>query len=204
MTEQELRQQVVGIARSWLGRNEADGSHREIIDLYNNGQPKPLPRNWKVRYADAWCATFTSACFIKAGLTNIMPTECGCGEMVELHQAAGIWKEDDGYRPEPGDIVFYDWQDNGKGDCTGWPDHVGIVESVSGDTIQVIEGNDKADAVGRRTICVDGKNIRGYSTPDYASVAQSGSEWPPTTPEDAFYYAFKLAMDRYLAETKGE
>ena len=32
MTENELRQKICGAARAWLGRHEADGSHREIID----------------------------------------------------------------------------------------------------------------------------------------------------------------------------
>lgn len=35
MTENELRQAVVAQATAWYGCNEADGSHRVIIDLYN-------------------------------------------------------------------------------------------------------------------------------------------------------------------------
>ena len=45
--------------------------------------------------------------------------------------------------------------------------HVGIVESVSSSDITVIEGN-KNDAVGRRTLQVGGKYIRGYGVPKYA------------------------------------
>lgn len=176
MTEKQLRDKVVKIAQGWIGRKEADGSHREIVDIYNGH--KPLARSYKVKYTDAWCATTVSAAFIKAGLADIMPTECGCGEMVKLHQAAGIWKEDDGYRPQAGDLVFYDWGDNGKGDCTGWPDHVGIVESVASDTVRVIEGN-KDDTVGRRSLSVGQRYIRGYSCPDYASKATEGLKIAP-------------------------
>lgn len=80
--------------------------------------------------------------------------------------------------PSPGDAIFYDWQDSGSGDNTGWPDHVGIVETISGSTITVIEGN-KSDAVGRRTLQVNGKYIRGYGVPKYSS----GSADPaPVTP----------------------
>lgn len=43
---------------------------------------------------------------------------------------------------QPGDIVFFDWDKSG--DC----DHVGIVESVSGNTVYTIEGNQN-DAVTR-------------------------------------------------------
>ena len=42
MTEHEVRVLVCAQARSWLGRKEADGSHREIIDVYNT--IRPLPR----------------------------------------------------------------------------------------------------------------------------------------------------------------
>jgi hypothetical protein len=66
-----------------------------------------------------------------------------------------------------------------SGDNTGWPDHVGIVEKVSGKTITVIEGN-KSNAVGRRTLQVGGKYIRGYGVPKYSSTSGSGSTPTPT------------------------
>lgn len=158
------REQVLAQARAWLGKNEADGSHREIIDVYNSKTPRA--RGYKVTYTDAWCATFVSAVSIKCGLTKIIPTECGCGQMVVLFITLKEWVEDDNYVPSPGDIIFYDWQDSGNGDNDGWPDHVGIVETVSGKTITIIEGN-KSDSVSRRSLQIDGKNIRGYGVPKY-------------------------------------
>lgn len=155
-------------ARAWIGCRESDGSHRKIIDTYNSH--KPLARGYKVRYTDAWCATFVSACAIKTSMTDIIPTECGCSQMVSLFQRLGEWDENDARRPRPGDIIFYDWQDSGAGNDTGSPDHVGIVESVSGNTITVIEGN-KSDAVGRRTLQVNGRYIRGYGVPRYDATA---------------------------------
>nr|DAT74192.1 MAG TPA: hypothetical protein [Caudoviricetes sp.] len=162
------REQVVAQARAWLVKKESDGSHKEIIDVYNSH--KPLARGYAVTYTDAWCATFVSAVSIKCGLTNIIPTECGCGQMIALFQKLGEWIESDAFVPSPGDVIFYDWQDSGNGDNTGWPDHVGIVEAVSGNTITVIEGN-KSDAVGRRTLQVGGKYIRGYGVPKYNTGA---------------------------------
>ena len=53
-----LREQVVEIAAEYLGRNEADGSHRELIDLYNSQEV--LPRGYAVTYEDSWCAAFVS------------------------------------------------------------------------------------------------------------------------------------------------
>ena len=155
---------VLAQARAWIGRNEADGTHKGIIDVYNGH--KPLARGYKVKYTDAWCATFVSAVSIRCGLTEIIPTECGCGQMVELFRALGEWQESDSRTPSPGDVIFYDWDDSGAGDCTGWPDHVGIVEGVDGGKITVIEGN-KNNAVGRRVLAVDGRYIRGYGVPRY-------------------------------------
>jgi hypothetical protein len=166
MTEQQLRKQIVDIAVGWLGRKESNGSHKLIIDTYNAHSPRA--RGYKVSYTDAWCATFVSATFIKAGLTDIAPTECSCSRMIELYKKIGRWKESDSYIPVYGDLIMYDWNDNGVGDNTGAPDHVGIVVSVSGKTIRVIEGNIN-NSVGYRNIAVNGKYIRGFCVPDYAS-----------------------------------
>jgi LysM repeat protein len=177
MTEQELRQKVVDIAQSYIGFNEADGSHKKIIDLYNSH--KPLARGYAVKYTDAWCSTFASAVAIAAGLTDIIPTECGCEKHIQLFKNLGSWQENDAYVPSPGDYIFYDWDDNGSGDCTGNADHVGIVEKVSGKTITVIEGN-YSNSVKRRTITVNGKNIRGYGVPKYSSKATGTSSGTTT------------------------
>ena len=171
MTENQLRQKVVKIAVSYLGCKEADGSHRKIIDLYNSH--KPLARGYAVKYTDAWCSTFASAVAIAAGLTDIIPTECGCEKHIALFKKLGAWVENDAYVPKPGDYIFYDWQDStnyATTDNTGAADHVGIVTEVNGSTITVIEGN-MSDAVGYRHIAVNGRYIRGYGVPKYASKA---------------------------------
>ena len=170
MTENELRSKVVQTAMQYAGSNEADGSHRKIIDGYN--AHRPLARGYTVQYTDPWCATFVSFVALKCDITDIMPTECGCGAMIELYRKKGRWQENDAYRPNSADVIMYDWDDSGVGDCIGEPDHVGIVVSVSGDTIRVIEGN-ISSSVGYRNIKVNGKNIRGYCLPDYAGKAAS-------------------------------
>lgn len=165
-------------AQTWIGCKESDGSHKKIIDVYNAHTPRA--RGYKVQYTDAWCATFVSACAIKTGMTDIIPTECGCGQMIALFQNLGEWNESDSRTPNPGDIIFYDWDDSGSGDNTGWPDHVGIVEKVSGGKITVIEGN-KNNAVGRRTIAVNGKYFRGYGIPKYEKESNSSTSTPAGT-----------------------
>lgn len=126
--------------------------------------------SFKFQYTDSWCAATVSAAAITAGYTDIIPSECSCGQMVSLFSKAGRWIEDDSYVPDVGDIIFYDWDDTGAGNNIGWPDHVGIVVSIENGTITVIEGN-KDNAVEFRTISVNGKFIRGYGVPDYASKA---------------------------------
>ena len=172
MTEQEIRSKVVSTAKQYIGYKESDGTHRKIIDTYN--AQKPLPVGYKVKYTDAWCATFVSFVGIKSGFTDIMFPECSCPRMVELYKKAGRWKESDAHVPANGDIVMYDWQDSGVGDNTGTPDHVGIVVAICGNTMKIIEGN-ISNAVGYRTLNVNGKYIRGYCLPDYASKATKSS-----------------------------
>lgn len=168
MTEKELRKKVVSVFEGWLHCKESDGSHKKIIDIYNGH--KPLARGYKLKYTDSWCAGSASAAFIKAGLADIFPLEVGCPAMIEKAKKMKIWVENDAYIPQAGDAILYDWQDNGKGDNVGNPDHVGVVVSVTGKKIKVIEGN-KNDEVNYRTIEVNGKYIRGFITPNFKSKA---------------------------------
>ncbi len=164
------REQIVKQAQAWVGRNEKAGTHKYIIDVYN--AHKPLARGYKVKYTDAWCATFVSAVSIACGATGIMPTECSCPKMIDLYKKLNSWVENDAYIPAAGDVIFYDWQDNGKGDNTGSVEHIGIVEKVSGNTITVIEGN-KGEAVARRVMTVNERYIRGYGVPKFAGAANT-------------------------------
>ena len=173
MTENQLRSNVVSIMKGWLGWSEANGKHKKIVDIYNNH--KPLARGYKVQYTDEWCATAVSAAFIKAGLTDIGFTECSCNRMIDLYKAKGRWEERDSYAPKIGDILMYDWQDNGIGDNVGSADHVGLVAALNGTRLTIIEGN-KNESVSYRSINANGKYIRGYCLPDYASKASKPVE----------------------------
>lgn len=159
-----LREQYVATAMEYRGLNEADGSHRLIVDLYN--QIRPLPVSYKLSYSDAWCAAFVSAVGLRCKCNHVVLPECSCDRMIALYQAAGRWQEADDYMPQPGDLVFYDWQDSGKGDNRGGSDHVGIVVDASGLTLKIIEGN-MSDAVGYRNLVVGARYIRGFACPDF-------------------------------------
>ena len=172
---------MVRQAASWVGRREADGTHRVIIDVYNS--IVPLPRGYCMSYTDPWCAAFVSAVAQVWGLTKIVFPECACDPMIALYKAAGRWVEDDGYVPRPGDLLFYDWQDTGLGDNSGSTDHVGLVAEVEGRQIRLIEGN-CGDAVRYQVREIDGLYIRGYGLPDYASLADREEDGEPDEEPD--------------------
>lgn len=83
----------------------------------------------------------------------------GCWTGVEWFRAAGLWRER-GYEPEPGAIVFFDWD----GDAAS--DHVGVVESCDGSTVRTIEGN-TSDSCAKRSYAVGNPSILGYGVPLY-------------------------------------
>lgn len=179
MTESQKRKQVADWLAQYVGISEGGTQHKEILAVFNNSN---LCSRYKMTTADAWCAAATSAAFIACGQAGAAGSgkafqcvECSCQNMITKAKAQGIWVENDAYVPKTGDVILYDWQDSGVGDNTGVPDHVGIVVSVSGSTIRVIEGN-ISNTVGYRTLTVNGKNIRGYITPAYSgSSSQSGT-----------------------------
>lgn len=166
--EASLRLQVVQTAESYLGFNESDGSHKQIIDRYNAHEP--LAVGYVMQYEDSWCSAFVSTVAIECGLTEIIPTECGCERHIGLFQNIGSWEEADDIIPLPGDLIFYDWDMEEKGECTGWSDHVGIVVGTKWPFIKVIEGN-YDDRVMYRYLLLDDVQIRGFAKPDYISIA---------------------------------
>lgn len=93
-----------------------------------------------MQYTDEWCDTAVSAAAIQAGCVDLIGTECGCEKHIEIFKEKGIWIEDGTIVPLPGDIILYNW------DCQaqpndGYSDHIGYVESVSGQMITVMEVN---------------------------------------------------------------
>lgn len=162
-------------ARSWVGYSEKNGKFKEILSIYNSH--KPLARGYTVKATDEWCATFVSACAIKVGAVDLIGTECSCNKFIDIFKKKGIWIEDGTVRPQPGDIILYNWDDRTQPN-DGAADHIGIVEQVVGTTITAIEGN-KGEKVDRRSFNIGWGYIRGFARPKY-SVASSAT---PTSPK---------------------
>lgn len=197
------RQKYIKTAASYIGCKESNGTHKKIIDIYNSH--KPHPRGFAMTYTTAWCAAFVTAMAIECGLTDIIPKECSCNKMIELFKKLGSWQESDAYTPKPGDILFYDWEDSGKGDNTGVSDHVGIVESVNGSTLTIIEGNYN-NAVARRTLKVNGRYIRGYGVPKYkdsgSSTGSTGNSTGNSTGSTSAALSFKVGDEVMFTGSK--
>lgn len=158
------RNKVIEVMNLWLGATEGSTNHKNIINIYNSYNP--LPRGYKMKMTDAWCAATVSAASIALGYTAIIPPECSCGKMIELLKKLDEWVEDDSYIPNVGDIIFYYWEDSGIGDCNAHASHVGYVESCDGKYITAIEGNYNGK-VAKRRIAVNGRYIRGFGVPKY-------------------------------------
>ena len=170
VTEEQLRQSVADIINGWLGAKEGDSVHAEILRIYN--AQNPLPVGYKMQVHDAWCAATVSAAWLKAGIAQYTGTECGCGRFRDNAIKRGIWVEDDAYKPKIGDAVIYYWSDNGVGDCKTGADHIGLVTAVSGNSFTVTEGNTGNGIVGKRTVQLNGRYIRGFIAPNYAEIAK--------------------------------
>lgn len=155
--------EVLNVARSWMGYSEDNGKFKAILDTYNSH--KPLARGVKMLASYPWCACFVSACAIKAGATDMIGTECSCTKFIEIFKKKGIWNEDGKVKPQVGDIIIFNWDDSTQPN-DGEADHIGIVEQVYSDTLVCIEGNYN-NAVGRRTINIGWGYIRGYARPRY-------------------------------------
>lgn len=107
-----------------------------------------------------WCAVFVSWAANEVGLLNTtIPKFSGVGDGIDWFKARGQW-EDKNYTPRPCDIIFFDWENDGKAN------HVGIVEKVENGNIYTVEGNSTDDGV-REKIYINNKVIFGYGVPVY-------------------------------------
>ncbi len=107
-----------------------------------------------------WCAVFVSWVANQVGYIEkgIIPKFVGCDTGVNWFKLMGKWKEKE-YIPKPGDIIFFDWDDNGSAN------HVGIVEKVENNIVYTIEGNSTDDMCKQKEYSINSKFILGYGIP---------------------------------------
>ena len=107
-----------------------------------------------------WCACFVSWCADEAGLIEegMISKFAEVNEGMSWFQEQGRWidaVEEPDYKPSPGTLIFFDWEQDGIAD------HVGIVEVCKRGMVYTIEGN-SGDAVASRYYLQDSAEIMGY------------------------------------------
>lgn len=142
--------EILNTARGYIGVREGTARHHQIIDTYNS--IKPLPASYDVKYEDDWYDAFITVLAIQTGATDIIERECGVPRHIVLFKNMGIWRGGSSVILHPGYLITFDWEQDGT------PDHIGIVESVSGGYVNTIEGN-ADDMVQRRSYPVGDSRI---------------------------------------------
>ena len=111
-----------------------------------------------------WCAIFVSWCANECGYIDagVIPKFAGCVQGSRCFKERGLW-QDRSYTPNPGDVIFVDWDDPGgfSGPQDGLSDHVGIVERVENDRVYTVEGN-SGDQCRQRSYPMGYYEIYGY------------------------------------------
>ena len=112
-----------------------------------------------------WCACFVSWCANECGYIDagVIPKFAGCGTGVQWFKDRGLW-QDRNHEPRPGDIIFFDWNDENGQD--GDSDHVGIVEKVENGAVYTVEGN-SGDMCQENRYTIGYYEILGFGTPAY-------------------------------------
>lgn len=108
-----------------------------------------------------WCACFVSWCADQCGYleSGIIPKFSLCSDGVNWFRGKGQW-QDKNYEPQTGDLIFFDWGNDGS------IDHVGIVEKCENGTVYTVEGN-SGDACKQQSYPVGSSSIYGYGVVAY-------------------------------------
>jgi len=116
-----------------------------------------------------WCGSFVNWCANEVGLKipNCVSTVVGAQAFIKKDQ----WEKVDEATPLPGDIVFFDFPNDGVDRIS----HVGIVVKDNGDgTVTCIEGNTSPDKKGDQRnggqVC---QKIRAYKVKNGSKIKKS-------------------------------
>lgn len=143
---------VITVASSQLGYAE---STRNYIVL-EDGSQKGYSR-YGAWYGDPygdWCAMFVSFCLHYAQVEDF-PLDANCVHWIQELKKLECYAPAEEYTPRPGDLIFFDWDEDGQSD------HVGLVEELKDDTLITIEGN-ASNRVARVKYEKDAPEILGY------------------------------------------
>lgn len=181
MTTQGTAQAFIAEAQKMVGVAHGSSAYYQMVNEYNNSLQwaianaglSPKPRNVNISSnpssgAYDWCACFVSVVAKRAGAIATIGFEIAAERLGKYqHQSKGTWLGRT--TPKAGDLVLFRWTG-----APGWADHIGLIESVVGNTINTIEGNvGSPRAVRRRSYRYDDYRITGYARPKFRTSANT-------------------------------
>lgn len=136
----DARENVIKVANSQLGY--AESTENYIVDDNNEMYGYSRYGAWFGNAYGDWCAMFASFCLHYAGIED-MPLDASCPQWIdELRQEPyKLYRDASDYVPEPGDLVFFDWNNSGESDHVGLVSEVDVSDDGTLERIQTIEGN---------------------------------------------------------------
>ena len=117
---------------------------------------EPFWKWYGFKNREEWCALFVSWCEDQCGYlkSEVAPKFAIVSDGADWFVLRDQWRLM-GDTPEAGDLIFFDWdQDGGR-------DHVGIVTGVVGDKVFTVEGN-SSDRCRQKRYSIDDPVIYGY------------------------------------------
>lgn len=151
----DWREDILAIARTQLGYHE---SSRNFI-VREDGSVQGWTRYGALSGMpyEEWCAMFVTFCMKYAEIPEAdYPHFSGCERWLNALDALGAFESrQSGYEPQPGDLIFFNWDEESDAD------HIGIVESVRDGWVNTIEGN-SGRQVRRQSYALNDTQIMGY------------------------------------------
>ena len=153
---------VLAVAESQLGYTESTKNYIVAEDGETQGYTRY--GEW---YGDSyghWCAMYVSFCLNYAGVDpELIPFDASCQNWIETlsKEEYQLYREAKDYEPVPGDLIFFNWDEEEDSD------HVGLVVEMIEETeehgrqVKTIEGN-ASNTVKYRTYDIDDESIMGY------------------------------------------
>ena len=155
---------------SWNGTGTASATAAELIRIAESklgisGTPNEITYAFGSEggsYSYQWCSEFV---WYVSSLSGVYPNKvtkkADSNQIyIQYFKEKGQYQISAGhggnYVPKMGDYIFFDWSGNPNGG-----DHIGLVKTVSGNTIYTIEGN-SGNAVREKSYSLDNKNVIGY------------------------------------------
>lgn len=152
---------IIHIAQGEVGYEEGENNSNKYGEFFDKNNR-------------TWCAYFVSWCAVQASISTTAITRSGDPHEIRndlnsqgryhLSQSRGGT-----YTPAPGDLIF-------MYDTPSAPGHIGIVVSVTGNSVRIIDGNYQ-NKVCDRTLALSHTDIVGYGNPNYDRTNHSSNVW---------------------------